>query len=861
MTKTRILLLSLSVSSLAILAVWFFKTEPRPSVSVKELNSADQPKTSGAGKALDHWYASRAYPTGIIQQQSWAAEAHSYLEQSLSTAKSESSQWESMGPHNIGGRALELAFNPQNPTTIWLGSASGGLWVTRTAGLGTAGWQRVETGFPVLGVAAISINPRDSNEIYIGTGEVYNYRKAGDRVGIRFTRGTYGVGILKSTDGGTSWQASLDWQYDELKGVQDILMHPQHTDSLLAATSEGIYRSIDGGQTWEMKQNILMANYLLQEPGNPETVMAAVGNMGTDGGGIYLSTDFGENWVKRSHGLPGFFTGKITLAVTADTPYVYYASVADSISGIGLFRSGDQGANWTMVNNTNFAAWQGWYSHDVAVNPFQRNQLFCVGIEAYKSWNEGTLLEKKSFSNRMFLEATPAIGGPEGLPTYVHADIHQVIYHPSIPDHIYFATDGGMFVSKNGGETFEGRNGGLQTTQFYPSTSSSRQDENLYIGGLQDNATAIYKGNKAWYRTIGGDGSNTAIRPDNDSVIYGSFQYLRMLRSVNRGRSFDWVDGIAPAGEGVAAFIAPFIICESDNDIMYAATNLVQKSLDGGFTWTVMNGEQALNGNPINTLSANPLNASQVFASTIPFRGQGAILWRSNDGGESFENVTGNLPDRYYSDIVFDPSEPNRVYVVISGFGTPHVYLSEDGGDTFTAFGTGLPDLPHNNMVADPAWPAHLYICNDLGVYVSTDAGANWEAFGTGLPGAVLGYDLDVSYANRKLRLATHGNGAWQADLLPVPAAADPVTQIQLFPNPSRNQAQLSFYSNSTQIVAVRIVDTRGKVLSYDREIPVEQGRIYLNLPVEKLQQGLYFVSLFVEGEVSTQRLLVRANR
>ncbi|MBL0341744.1 MAG: hypothetical protein IPP71_12870 [Bacteroidetes bacterium] len=218
--------------------------------------------------------------------------------------------WTALGPMNFGGRTLSLCFNPQNPNTIFAGSAAGGLWKSTSSGTGAAAWSQVETGFPVLGVAAIAINPLDTNEIYVGTGEVYNDQNTGTGFAVRTTRGTYGIGILKSADGGLTWSKSLDWQFDELKGVQDIIINPLNPSTVFAATTEGTYRSFNSGQTWQLVQNSRMATDLLMIPGDTSIVFLAAGNSFSLNPGIYRSANGGSTFVKITNGLPATYSGK-----------------------------------------------------------------------------------------------------------------------------------------------------------------------------------------------------------------------------------------------------------------------------------------------------------------------------------------------------------------------------------------------------------------------------------------------------------------------------------------------------------------------------------------------------------------------
>jgi len=184
---------------------------------------------------------------------------------------------------------IGLAFNPQNPNTIWAGSASGGLWKTISDGIGVEAWKYVPTGFPVLGVMAIAVNPLDSNEIYIGTGEVYNYRKSGEGIGERTSRGTYGIGILKSEDNGKNWTKVLDWDYGNLRGVNDLLINPLQTKTVWAATTEGLYVSYNAGETWDLKVEAFNATDVLMHPQDIAILFVACGNFESRDHGIYRS--------------------------------------------------------------------------------------------------------------------------------------------------------------------------------------------------------------------------------------------------------------------------------------------------------------------------------------------------------------------------------------------------------------------------------------------------------------------------------------------------------------------------------------------------------------------------------------------
>lgn len=810
---------------------------------------------------MDNWFESRAYPTGVIDVARMTAAYSDHKQARAGMHKTALHDWEALGPHNIGGRTLALAFNPLNDATLWAGSAGGGLWRSYTAGTGLTAWHRVPTGFPVLGVAAIAINPADSNEIYIGTGEVYNYQKTGNRTAIRTTRGSYGIGILKTTDGGNTWGKALDWAYDELKGVQDIKINPLNHSTVLAATSEGLYRSLDGGLNWNLQESTLMANDILYDPLDTNTVFVTFGNMGTPNGGIYRSTNGGVSFSRVTTGLPATFTGKIMLGVTPDAPVHWYASVADSLAGIGLYRSTDGGSSWTQVNNTDYQRWQGWYSHDVEVSPTNRDWLQCAGVDNWKSTDGGNTLFQVSFWFNWFLNQTVPIGGPEGSFDYCHGDIHRIYFHPNQPNTIYFATDGGIFRSTDGGNSFEGLNAMYQTTQFYADMSNSVTDSNHTVGGLQDNATVMYEGTKAWYKAIGGDGCSAEISRTNSQIVYASYQNLGILRSVDGGQTYSQLPSLPTGSSANTSFVGPYDLCDANSDIVYAGRDIVYYTSDGGNNWFATNGGSPINGNKTLKIRVDPFDCSRAVVSVIPLNGQRSTLWRTTNGGASYANITGSLPDRYYTDIVISENDPDEIWVTLGGFGTTHVYRTTNAGTAWDPVGfMQLPDVPTNNIVIDPMNPSNIYVANDLGVYASSDGGVNWDPFSDALPEAVMAMDLSISPFNRKLRLGTHGNGVYEVDLLGpfigIPEA-NATLQPTLYPNPLRDWTVLTFELAHAAWVNLYVTDLQGrKVIDYGN-VAYASGRQEKSIYASDLCNGIYTVVLETGGHRETLRILV----
>ncbi|HNG88838.1 MAG TPA: hypothetical protein PK858_01490, partial [Saprospiraceae bacterium] len=477
---------------------------------------------SEAGAAFDWWMMARTYPDGRFYTERYAeALAQMRLESQL---RGGGPVWESIGPHNIGGRTLCLAVSPQDTNVIWAGSASGGIWRSSTAGRGAKAWERIETGFPVLGVGALAIDPKNPQVVYAGTGEVYNLENSMPNVVIRTTRGTYGIGILKTTDGGTTWHKSLDWAYGDLRGVQDIQINPLRSATVYAATTEGLLRSYDAGKTWTNVHPHKMAVDIALHPSDTNRIFVTHGSLDDNSAsGIYRSSDGGHSFTQLGGGLPESYSGKTLLSICTTQPQIMYASVGNAFSQEGLYRSSDGGTTWTKASGQNVCTYQGWYSHDVSVHPSIPTQISWVGIDAWTSSNSASTVTQRSYWYKWYSGYLPA-GSREGPDDYMHADIHQICRTPGAPDKIYYATDGGIFVSYDGGKTFAGRNGGYQTQQFYANLGSSSLSPQLCIGGMQDNSTAIYSGDLSWKRVLGGDGECAAIMPGNDQVMFGSSQ-------------------------------------------------------------------------------------------------------------------------------------------------------------------------------------------------------------------------------------------------------------------------------------------------------------------------------------------------
>lgn len=806
----------------------------------------------GSYKALELFSHLRSYPYPDIPNDAYSRgfEFHEKYVEKTSVLKNVG-EWEPAGPKNTAGRTLTIEVNPQNNNTIYAGSASGGLWRSYNLGMGES-WEYVDTGFPVLGVSTIAFAPGDSTVMYIGTGEVYNYSDTGTDAAYRSTRGSYGVGILKSEDGGKSWTKSLNWSYNQQHGVWMVKVAPTDPNIVYAATTEGVFKSIDAGNSWIEVLDVIMCTDIEIYPDNPDVVVVSAGNFGTEGKGIYHTQDGGENWKEATGAIPDDFQGKILLARAPSNNHVMYASIGNGFwfndGFTWLLKSIDGGKRWAEVNTVDYSRWQGWFSHDIAVDPRDENTIVCVGIDIFKSTDGGQTLLKKSTGGVAF--GTPPVDGPDGPPNYSHSDHHFVGYHPGIPDLVLFGNDGGVFLSFDGAESFMSANGNMQTTQFYNGFSVSHLNPEFAMGGLQDNSTVLYRGDGAWQRAIGGDGSWTGINQQNDNIVYGSYQNLNINRSSNNGLGFFPVS--IPYGNGEnPLFISPYIVSESHPDIIYAAGIYMYKSLDKGQSWEIMNRNAPINTDPVFSLDVSSQNPDVIYAGTVG-QNHDPSIYISLNGGDSFYDATNRLPDRIPNDIKIDPNDDGTAYVCFSGFGTNHLYKTTDFGFNWDPIDQDLPDVPGNAIAIDPADSNILYYGNDIGVYVSEDGGLSWTAWDSGVPMAMIAMDLTISPKDRKIWVATHGNGTYRADMIESSVSTDENIEnnrrIRVYPNPVSHELTIESEKSSAHMNWI-LYDLAGKkVLSGSSNSMIVDG----------LESGIYLLEFLQEKERSVHRIIVK---
>lgn len=803
-----------------------------------------------AGKAFEFWAMARMYPDGKLHTDQYAKAFETA--RLMAADRGPNGQWEALGPKNIGGRTLCLAIHPLDSNILFLGSASGGIWKSTTGGRGAAAWERIETGFPVLGVAAIAIDPSDPQTMYIGTGEVYSYENAMPNIAYRTTRGTYGIGILKSTDGGATWAKSLDWTYQDLTGVQEIRINPLRPQTVWASTTQGLLRSYNSGASWQTIIDKPMAVDLEINHLDTTIVYVTFGSHDDNANsGIFRSTDGGQNFVELTNNLPASYSGKAELSLAPSNPKILYVSIGNVQAQEGLYKSINGGDTFSKINSTDVSKYQGWYSHDIAIKPDNPQYLVWGGIDAWISTNGGTGFTQVSYWYEWFF-GQPLAGEAEGPPTYVHADIHHIYFHPQDATKVYVVCDGGLFVSSDSGGSWQGRNGGYQTQQFYANFSNSNQNADIALGGMQDNATAVYTGSPSWTRGIGGDGCCTAINPFEDQIMIGSSQYGNLALSGDGGQN--WNGGFPPSLGSNAAFVAPFEYAPSNPDLLYLGEDILEVYDFNSGEWTALTPE----GNLIISLGISYNNSTDVFYTTAPTGSNPARVYRYNGPGQ-LTQING-LPNRMFTDIVRHPTNDEIVYAVCGGFGSQHIWRTTNGGQSWTAIDNGIPDVPANCLLIDPLQTNHLYVGNDIGVWFSDNDGASWSFLGEGAPQAMQVMHLGIS-ADRHLRVATHGLGVWQTPMVFEPVSTQDLTflnqNLQLFPNPATDYVMFSWKGVFLLRSVYSIYDAAGKVVSAPQPI-VFQALSSRKIQIGHLPSGTYMVVFEFQGRRVSKQLVVR---
>ena len=767
-------------------------------------------------------------------------------------------EYRSIGPYR-GGRSAAVTGVPDKPLLYYFGATGGGVWRTQDGG---QSWHNISDGYFGGSIGAVAVSEWDPNVIYVGGGE-------------KTVRGnvSHGHGMWKSTDAGKTWKSlGMESSYH----IPRIRIHPKNPDLVYAAVmgnlyrdteERGVYRSKDGGETWEKVLYVsdsAGAVDLIMDPTNPRILYASTWKIrrtpyslssGGEGSGLWKSTDGGDTWqeITRNEGLPTGIVGIIGVTVSPVNPERVWA-IIESENG-GVFRSENGGETWTLINTERSLRQRAWYYTRIYADTHDEDVVYVLNVRFWKSKDGGKTYESIS---------TP------------HGDHHDLWISPEDPQRMVIGDDGGAQVSFNGGmdwSTYHNQ----PTSQFYRVTTDNNFPYRV-LGAQQDNSTVriLHRSDgftideDHWEPSAGGESGFLAPHPDNPDLVYGGSYggYLqRYNHDTNESRVINvWPDNPMGAGaEGMKyrfQWNFPIFFSPHDPNTLYTAGHMLFKTTNEGQTWVPISPDLTRadpntlgpSGGPITKDNTGVEYYATIFAAAESPHEQG-VLWAgsddgllhiSRDNGQTWDNVTPDsriMPEWILiNGIEIDPFNPGGLYVAATmykhGDFAPYLYRTKDYGSTWTKIVNGIDSEHFTRAIrADPDREGLLYAGTEAGMYVSFDDGDNWTSFQLNLPVVPI---TDLALKNKDLVVATQGRSFWLIDdLTPLHQLSEEVASSSMWlytPRPSYrlrggatneqpknagknppNGVQLRYYfqekpADSTDVI-VRILESDGSII------------------------------------------------
>ena len=809
--------------------------------------SEKNPLTTQDETPHDFMFMQRAYPTGEIKSDAYSnAIGWKKEQQQRSNA---AVLWEFAGPTNVGGRITDIEIPNDQAETYYVGTASGGVFKTTDGG---SNWLPIFDDQEILSIGDIEISENNTETIWVGTGEV---NAGGGSLAYD------GNGVFKSTNAGITWQSK---GLPNVGSISKIVIDPDNDDAIFVSamgpvfrndTNRGVYKSVDGGDTWEQKLFVSDSTGIIDmaiHPTNGDIIYAAswerirrpqYRHYGGETSRLYRSLDGGDTWIEMTNGLPSLPSekGRISIAISQSNPEVLYSRYADATGNIqGVYKTVDGGDVWTEVNGSGLQnVGFHWWFRGVVIDPDDENIIYNVDFNVQKSTDGGA-------------NWSPAFPG-------AHVDQHALAFNRMVPGAVVLGNDGGVYYSADDGASYL-KDVSLPITQFYRVHVDAQNDAKVY-GGAQDNNTIRTTTGSVddWSAIYGGDGFQSLVDPTNTAVIYALSQRGNLGKSINNGANFSGAtNGIS--GSDRKNWDTPIVMDPFDSQILYYGANRLYKTTNAAGNWTAISpdltngsGGGNLTFGTIISISVSPINTDTIYVGT-----DDGNVWITNNGGGNWTNVSASLPNRWVTKVLASRSDLNTVYATFSGYrygeDNGHVYKSDDNGSNWTDISTGLPDIPVNDILEDVY--GNLFLGTDIGVLASPDQGANWSVLGENLPSVVV-TDMHIHEASEYLYIGTYGRSMYKLDLsediLSVAHRSFSET-IAIYPNPATDYVTISA-SESFENISVGIYDAMGREIS---RRDFSSSNTDEQISTQGFSKGMYFVKISNGHSQTTRKLVLK---
>jgi hypothetical protein len=701
----------------------------------------------------------------------------------------------SIGPAFMSGRIADIAIDPNDQSTWYVGVGSGGVWKTVNGG---TTWEAIFENEDAYSIGCVTIDPNNPNTIWVGTGENVSGRHVG-----------YGAGVYRSLDGGGNWE-NMGLRDSEHIGM--VRVDPRDSNTIFVAAQgplwsgggdRGLFKSTDGGNHWRKVLGDGLGNTDIDDrytgvsevhldPRNPDVMYAVTWqrfrNVAVlmDGGpatGIHKSEDGGETWRELTEGLPEEIMGKTGLAISPQNPDVIYATIELANRTGAMYRSEDGGESWEKGADYAAGGTGPHYYNELWASPHRFDRVYHADVNLHVTEDGGKTMQMLAHDTK-------------------HVDHHAMAFDPDDENYLLVGNDGGLYESYDLGETWRFIDN-LPTLQYYKVAVD--YDEPFYnvYGGTQDNnshggpsrtRSNVGIRNSDWFVTLAWDGHQSAVDPNNPDIVYAQSQQGNLARFDRKTGENVSIRPQAREGEPPDRYNwdSPILISPHDSATLYFGTQRVWKSDNYGDSWEPISGDLTRNENrvrqpvmgrtwsydapwdllamsmfnTITSLSESPLVPGLVYAGT-----DDGIIQVTEDGGANWRRIDKlpGVPDRFFvNDIKADLHDPDTVYVVVddhkSGDFSPYVLKSENRGKSWKSIAGNLPERHVLwRIVQDHEKPGLLFLGTEFGVFFTVNGGGTWTRLKGGVPNIPF-RDLAIQKRENDLVGATFGRSFYILD-------------------------------------------------------------------------------------------------